>query len=293
MYGATTSSAAARIAGRSIPVAIPSRSKTAARTSVGALPGAGAEAHGSQPSIWRAPARSARTELATPRTRLLWPWKPTCASAPTSATSAATRSRASSEDQRAGGVDDVGALAAGVDHDPRLRGQLLRARHVAEHQKADRLQAELARGGEVLDRDVGLGAVGGDPHDVAPRLGGALAGRRRCPTPGTSSTAIARCWPPRRAAAISVISSTAREAVVEGRAAEPVAVGRPRSPARRRRRARATVARTWSSVNWCAIGVAAVAQRRVGDPHPAASCAVVTPVARRASRSPTSRRPRS
>ena len=70
-------------------------------------------------------------------------------------------------DQRAGGVDDVDALAAGVDHDPRLLGQHLGRLGVAHHQEADGLQAELAGQPEVLDRDVGLGAVGGDPADLA------------------------------------------------------------------------------------------------------------------------------
>ena len=38
---------------------------------------------------------------------------------------------------------------------------------VAHHQEPDRLQAELAGQPEVLDRHVGLGAVGGDPADRA------------------------------------------------------------------------------------------------------------------------------
>ena len=71
------------------------------------------------------------------------------------------------EDQRAGRVDHVDALAAGVGHDARLRGQLLRRNGVRHHQEADGLQAELAGQPEVLDRDVGLGAVGGDPADRA------------------------------------------------------------------------------------------------------------------------------
>ena len=36
---------------------------------------------------------------------------------------------------------------------------------MAHHQKADGLQTEVAGEAEVLDRDVGLGAVGGDPAD--------------------------------------------------------------------------------------------------------------------------------
>ncbi len=45
-----------------------------------------------EPSIWVAPARAAMIVLATPRPRFSWPWKPTSASEPISATSAATRS---------------------------------------------------------------------------------------------------------------------------------------------------------------------------------------------------------
>ena len=80
---------------------------------------------GREPSTWSRPPRAAMTVLATPRPRFSWAWKPTCASCPSSATSAATRSAVSLEDQRAGGVDDVDALAAGVDHDPRLPGEHL------------------------------------------------------------------------------------------------------------------------------------------------------------------------
>ena len=70
------------------------------------------------------------------------------------------------EDQRAGGVDDVDALGAGVDHDPGLLGEHLRRSAVAEHEEADRLHVEVARGLEVLARHVGLGAVGGHADGV-------------------------------------------------------------------------------------------------------------------------------
>ena len=69
------------------------------------------------------------------------------------------------EDQRAGRVDDVDALAAGVGHDARLAGQVVGRRHVGHHQEPHGLQADLAGEAEVLDRDVGLGAVRGDAHD--------------------------------------------------------------------------------------------------------------------------------
>ncbi|OKH72866.1 hypothetical protein EB74_22580 [Mycobacterium sp. SWH-M5] len=69
------------------------------------------------------------------------------------------------EHQRACRVDDVDALAARVGHDARLLGELLRRDGVGHHQKAHGLQTQFAREPEVLDRHVGLGAVGGDPAD--------------------------------------------------------------------------------------------------------------------------------
>ena len=69
------------------------------------------------------------------------------------------------EHQGAGGVDDVDALATGVGHDAGLGGQLLRRNGVGHHQEPDGFQAQLAGQPEVLDRHVGLGAVGGDSAD--------------------------------------------------------------------------------------------------------------------------------
>ena len=70
------------------------------------------------------------------------------------------------EHQCSGGVHDIDALATGIGHDPGLGGQLLRGDGVAHHQEADGLQAEFAGEPEMLDRYVGLGAVGGDPADL-------------------------------------------------------------------------------------------------------------------------------
>ena len=71
------------------------------------------------------------------------------------------------EHQRTGRIHHVDALAAGVGHDAGLGGQLLRRDRVAHHQEADRFQPEFTGQPEVLDRHVGLGAVGGDPADLA------------------------------------------------------------------------------------------------------------------------------
>ena len=73
---------------------MPRWSNVAASTSVGELPAPAPSAH-SEPSIWRAPDSKASTELATPSERFWCPWKPTCASLPTAATSAATLAFAS------------------------------------------------------------------------------------------------------------------------------------------------------------------------------------------------------
>ena len=80
-------------------------------------------------------------------------------------------------------------------------------RSVAEHEEADGLHPEGARRAEVLDRHVGLGAVGGDPgHRGADRV--------RMPEvldraqPGSRRTAIFACSASSTAAAIRSNSST-------------------------------------------------------------------------------------
>ena len=164
MTGRTTSSATSIIFSTSRPVTMPSRSATAAKHSSGVFPAPAPKAR-VDPSICTAPDRTARTLLATDRPRFSWPWKPTWASSPSSTTSAATRSPHVLEDHGPGGVDHVHALAAGVGHDPGLAGEHLGWLGVRHHQEADRFQPDLPRQAEVLDGDVGLGAVRGDPDD--------------------------------------------------------------------------------------------------------------------------------
>ncbi len=48
---------------------------------------------------------------------------------------------------------------------PSLFGEDLRCDAVGHHQESDRFQAEFAGQPEVLNADVGLGAMRGDPHD--------------------------------------------------------------------------------------------------------------------------------
>jgi hypothetical protein len=76
------------------------------------------------------------------------------------------------EHERARGVDDVHAPAAGVGHDPRLLRQRLGRRGVRHHEEADGLEPEVAREAEVLDGDVRLGAVRRDPADRGAVAGG-------------------------------------------------------------------------------------------------------------------------
>jgi hypothetical protein len=69
------------------------------------------------------------------------------------------------ENERTGRVHAVHTLRSGVDHDPGLAGQLSRTGAVRHHQEADSLHAEITGQPEMLDGDVGLGAVGRDPGD--------------------------------------------------------------------------------------------------------------------------------
>ena len=112
----------------------------------------------------RTPTSAAITEFATPRTcsggRGSRP-TPRRRPRPRSASKRALRLV---HEQRAGRVGDVRALAAGVDHDPGLLGQLLRGGAVRHHQEARRSPCPGRGRREVLRRDVGLGAVRGDAH---------------------------------------------------------------------------------------------------------------------------------
>ena len=127
--------------------------------------------------------------------------------------------------QRAGRVDDVHALAAGVGHDPRLLGQLVRPDPVREHQEADGFHAQLAGGGEMLDRHVGLGAVGGHPGDLRADTVHLAAGSSTVPRPGSTSTAIFARFTVLDGGLDQLGVGAQAEAVVERRAGQPVAVG--------------------------------------------------------------------
>ena len=127
------------------------------------------------------------------------------------------------QDQGAGRVDHVDAFGARVDHDPGLPGQPGRVQPVGQHQEPDRLHAQVTRRGEVLDRHVRLGAVGGDPGHRRARLArlaqvldGADAGEQQHRDPRGPRLVDGR--PDQR----DLVDQ--REAVVERRAAQPVTV---------------------------------------------------------------------
>ena len=175
---------------------MPSWSPTATNASMRVLPAPAPKRAYRAVDLHRAGARRRCTELATARPRLSWPWKPTCASSPISATSGRDAVGDLLEDHRAGGVDDVDALAAGVGHDPGLLGEHLGRLGVGHHQEADGLQAELAGQAEVLDRDVGLGAVGGDRARSTRRCRAHARMSSLVPTPGQHQAR--RSWPASR-----------------------------------------------------------------------------------------------
>jgi hypothetical protein len=190
-----------------------------ASNSVGELPAPAPSAH-RLPSIWRAPASYAAIEFAIPSERFWCPWKPTCADLGHQRRHPVGHVAGQ---QPAGGVDDVHALAAGVDHDPGLRGQRVGVGAVREHQEADGFQTEVAGHPEMLDRHVGLRAVGRDPHDRGAGVArlvqvghGADAGQEQDGDPGVARHVD------RRGHQVDLVG--VREAVVERRAGEAVAV---------------------------------------------------------------------
>ncbi|MCY1358997.1 hypothetical protein D9M69_455480 [compost metagenome] len=122
------------------------------------------------------------------------------------------------------GVGHVDALRAVALHQLALSGQFFRRNHVAHHQEADGVHAQLAGVLDVLPGDVRLGAVGGDAHDPRAGLVGVLqvvhradAGQQQGGDPGVADLAGHRL----DVFQVAVLA----EAVVERRALQAVAVG--------------------------------------------------------------------
>ena len=171
----------------SIAGLMPSRSKTAASTSVGVLPApAPSAARASRRSRSRRP-RSAASELATPSAEVLVAVEADLRVGaelvaqrrdPRRARRRGSARRPSRRRRRTG---------AGVGHDPRLLGQLLRLDHVGHHQEADGLEAELAGQREVLARRCRPRCSGWRCGRPRRRARAPAAGRRSCRCPGSSS----------------------------------------------------------------------------------------------------------
>jgi hypothetical protein len=123
----------------------------------------------------------------------------------------------------AGGVGDVHDLGAGVGHDPGLIGQPLGAVLVGHHEEADRGHAELPGQGEVLGGDVGLGAMRGDPHERRPEVAGP-AQVALGPDARQQQDGHAACREHFDGGSDEGLLVDQRPAVVERRAAQPVAV---------------------------------------------------------------------
>ncbi|MCY1207336.1 hypothetical protein D9M72_189330 [compost metagenome] len=165
--------------------------------------------------------------------------------------------------QRAAGIDHIDALGAVAFHQLRLLRQRRGRGHVAHHQEADGVHAEFARVFDVLARDIGFGAVRGHAHHArAGVIGGAQVvhgAHARQKQRGHAGTAhgLGHGGDP-----FQVGMGT--KAVVEAGARQPVAMrDLDRIHARGVERGR-DAAHVVQAV-LVADGVAAVAQRHVGD----------------------------
>ena len=125
--------------------------------------------------------------------------------------------------QRPAAVGDVDAVGAVVLHQLGLGGQRIRGDHVAHHQEAGDVHAEVARGPDVLAGDVGLGAVGRDANRAHPDgmgvlqlVDGADAGQKERGELGVGHDIGHRLDP--------LPVGVGAEAVVEAGAVQPVAV---------------------------------------------------------------------
>lgn len=155
-------------------------------------------------------------------------------------------------------------LLIGVGHDAGLLGELFRRDGVAHHQEADGLQPEFAGQAEVLDGHVGLGAVRGDPADRAAVVLGlldVLLGAH----PGQHQEGDLGVLGGLGGQLDQLLLGGLGEPVVEARAAQPVAVGdlddrHPRGVQGRDDGLHLVLGEL------VALVVAAVAQRRVGQP---------------------------
>ena len=111
-----------------------------------------------------APSSTATMELATPSDRLWWAWMPICGPRLQHVAVGADAVSHVAHRQPSAGVGDIDAVRAVALHQLGLRGERVGLDHVAHHQEAGHVHAQVAGGGDVLRGDVRLGAVGGDAH---------------------------------------------------------------------------------------------------------------------------------
>ena len=189
----------------------------------GCIAGARAEASGGPIDLLRAGADS-HDGVSDPDVKILVPMEPDLGVVPELGHQRGHSVGDLLHDERAGRVDDVHALAAGVGHDSGLLREDLRRLGVAHHEEADGLQADLAGVAEVLDRHVGLGAVSGDTTDLA-----AVVTRSENVVldsdPGEGEESDLRVLRGLRGGLDELLLVGSAEAVVERSAAEAVAVG--------------------------------------------------------------------
>jgi hypothetical protein len=163
------------------------------------------------------------------------------------------------------GIEDPHGLCAEGHQQLALVRQVRGVGHVAHQEDGVRLQPEVAGHPQVALRDVGLGAVRGDPDDIRPEIGrttqvgtGAPARRHEDPHPAGAQPL------PDRGQHLGVAEQ--RPADLQRRGAQPVPVANldhryPSGVGRGR------VGDELLAAQLVAHGVVAVAQRRIVDQH--------------------------
>ena len=214
----------------------------------GAVAGAGAELRPCAVEVAR-PSSYAAIEFATASERFWCACTPRATSSPP--TSSATRARTSLDGQRSGRVGDVDGVGAERLQQPGLREQSLRRVHVAHHQEADGLHAEVLRHPmccSVMSASVQCTAM---RATLTPRSRTGPEVVDRADARASGGTRSARSSSPARPGLDQLHLVDGAEAVVERRSAEAVAVRDLDHLARRRRRGPSRWRTTCRRVYWC------------------------------------------
>ena len=170
------------------------------------------------------PSSTAVSELATASERFSWAWMPISVAGIENVAVGADALAHPAHPQVPAGIGDVDAVRAVGLHQRGLPGQVGRRGQVAHHQEPGDVHPQLARGRDVLGRDVGLGAVRGDPHRADPERervlevgDGADAGQQQRGQPGAGDGPGDGLDP--------LLAGVAARPVGQARAGQPVAVG--------------------------------------------------------------------